>query len=85
MNKKRLQPKDGDTLLHCGQRDAKTLHWWHLPDGMEFRRPDGKETNGNWIVSCDPCAQAVGFDALKITIRGEGTWMGDAPILPEEN
>jgi hypothetical protein len=80
MNKK--QPKDGDRVLHCGHRDAESWHWWFLPNSMEFRRPDQTIGNADWIVGCEPCAQAAGFDSRKIGITGDGKWMGNAPVIP---
>ena len=81
MNK--LQPKDGDRVLHCGHTDAPHWHWWNLPNGMGFRRPDGTEGSADWIVSCESCAQAAKFDTHQIRIRGDAKWLGNAPVIPK--
>ena len=76
-----LQPKDGDSILHCGHIDQKKIEWSYLPDGSEFVRPDGSRGFTHWIAECLSCREARGNDDP--VIRGDGIWKGDAPIIKE--
>ena len=79
----KIQPKDGDALLHCGHlNDNRKFEWFLIPhdDGVSFRRPDGTVGNAKWITVCLPCLQKF-KDPMAVPIRGDGTWMGNAPAI----
>lgn len=82
----KLQPRDGDTVLHCGHvKGSSRNHFWRLPHGVPFERPDGTSGKAGWIVACDPCAQASGMDPLAVAIVGDARWNGDAPAIRTAN
>jgi hypothetical protein len=77
------QPKDGDVILHCGHlRPGGNEHWFHVDPGMPFTRPDKTTGVARWIIGCPACAAAADYDASKIKIRSDATWIGDEPFIP---
>lgn len=76
------QPKDGETVLHCGHLTGKTKwHWWRFRTPTKFTRPDGTEDVAHWQVACQACVDLAGGDDTKLTVRGDGTWNGNAPFV----
>lgn len=74
------QPKDGEIMLHCGHaEDAR--HFFNLPDRVPFTRPDGTRGEADWIVCCSARFTASEGDALRVRIRGDGTWTGNDPVI----
>lgn len=76
------QPKDGETVLHCGHlHEFKgTWHWLKFTAPVQFVRPDGSTGLALWITICDPCYIEHGPNP-KVLARGDGKWMGDDPII----
>jgi hypothetical protein len=79
------QPKAGDVILHCGHIKQKRTHWWKVEPPIDFERPDGTSGLAPWVIACDACAQQAEYNAEKVQIRGDGTWVGDAPVLRASN
>jgi hypothetical protein len=75
------QPKDGDTILHCGHTDSN-LHWFKFERPMKFERPNKTRGQTEWFVSCDACFIKYGENVTRFP-RGDRTWTGDAPIVEE--
>jgi hypothetical protein len=77
----KTQPKNGDTLLHCGHLDDENMgcHWFGCD--ISFARPDGTTGRASWIAVCDVCYRTSGGDVQKVQIRGDATWMGDDPVI----
>lgn len=77
------QPKDGETVLHCGHLENKPHHFFALPDsfpdGIKFSRPDGSTGRATWMVLCQNCF-AAGLDPENC-MRADGKWKGDAPAI----
>ena len=80
------QPKDGDLILVCAHREAKSYHWFVLdlndkgePVPMQFQRPDGSEGEAIWGCICDECKTQYGNPEGCIT--GERIWAGDEPAI----
>lgn len=73
------QPKDGDTVLHCGHIDCPPHHFWQCD--ITFRRPDGTMGHATWIVACGPCFQKANGEGDKIAVRGDAKWRGNGPIV----
>lgn len=61
------QPKDGDTVLHCGHLEAKHYHFFYFP-----------EDDAKWMMLCDDCYAS---QELENCIRYRSTWMGDDPAI----
>jgi len=83
------QPKDGDTIMVCRHRGAKTYHWYLLglgtdgnPELFKFDRPDGTIGESSWCCICDICNQLYS-DNPRRAIRGERIWMGNDPVIPD--
>jgi hypothetical protein len=74
------QPRDGETVAHCGHvRDA--VLWFHAPDPIRFRRPDGTFGETCWVVCCRDCFRRAGDDIGRVEVRGDGQWQGDEPTV----
>jgi hypothetical protein len=79
------QPKDGDTILHCGHYKAapRPAHWFKYEPAISFERPDKTRGEASWLAVCEACFVKHGD---KVPVRGDGRWNGDAPtIVKEEN
>lgn len=73
------QPRDGDAILHCGHLDQdRPVHWFKYPEAIRFSRPDGSRGEAAWLAVCAPCFARHG---LRTPVRGDGTWIGDDPII----
>lgn len=76
------QPKDGDSILHCGHM-RQHGHWFKYADGpVRFIRPDKTSVTAEWYVACDACFIKHGAEVARFP-RGDGIWNGDAPIVEE--
>lgn len=79
------QPKDGDTVLHCGHLEGPTTHHFfkltgEASDGSaKFKWPDGTWDKARWMSLCDSCFEIHAQDPGGARIRGAATWEGDAP------
>jgi hypothetical protein len=76
------QPKDGDTVLHCGHISCGHFHWFRTR-GMDFESPDGEKGWAEWVAVCNDCFlenPKIMSDG-EFPIRGHGTWMGDDPEI----
>ena len=48
----KIQPKDGDEMIHCGHLNAENHHFWKVPNGvLRFHRPDGTFGEAEWVVA----------------------------------
>lgn len=79
------QPKDGDTILHCGhlgQRKfmQRPVHWFKFDKSIGFQRPDGSHGEAEWLAACEPCFVKHG-EKVANRIRGDGIWTGDIPAI----
>jgi len=73
------QPKDGDTILHCGHVDQDVCcHWFKYSIPYLFERPNGTRGSSEWFAVCDSCFNKHGD---KAPIRGDGKWIGDDPAI----
>lgn len=84
------QPKDGETILHCGHLEKKPHHFYaigdpekRIPQEMDFRRPDGSVGKAKWMVLCRDCFQ-IYSDNPAACMRADGEWIGDAPVVKED-
>lgn len=87
------QPKDGDTILHCGHfgREAQLqhpMHWFKFDESVPFTRSDGMRGESEWFAACEPCFIKHGdalLDGEKIAsfVRGDSRWIGNAPAIRE--
>ena len=84
------QPKDGDTILHCGHLACNATHrypahWFKFAEPTRFMRPDQSRGEAEWFAACEPCFVKHGEKAADF-VRGDGVWTGDAPAIEiEEN
>lgn len=77
------QPKDGDTILHCGHIRRNGQHWFKYADGpVRFIRPDKTFVTAEWYVACDACFIKHGEEVASFP-RGDGRWKGDEPFIEE--
>lgn len=78
------QPKDGDTILHCGHLDAgaQEQRWrgFKYEEVLRFSRPDGTHGAAEWFAACDACFVRHGAQVAAFA-RGDGRWTGDAPAV----
>jgi len=81
----KMQPKDGDVILHCGHVDdiAEHGHFFSMDPRnpgsvLEFTRPDGTTGKSKWLVCCPACFNAKGS---KFDVRADSIWQGDEPIV----
>jgi hypothetical protein len=73
------QPKEGETILHCGHLDGSKHHFFAIDPPTTFQRPNGTIGFTGWFVQCDQCfTNAPGSQE---TIRGDGIWKGDEPAI----
>jgi len=78
------QPRDGDTVAHCGHIGAHTAGSMHFFEHVPFRtvtRPDGTTVVIKWTIACDACYRLAGGDCHRIAIRGDAQWVGDEPAI----
>jgi hypothetical protein len=76
------QPKDGDTILHCGHLLVPNRNWFKLDGFQHFERPNGTCGQAEWFVACDACFIEHGEDVAQFA-RGDGVWTGEGPIVQE--
>lgn len=76
------QPKDGDTVLHCGHTKGKPHQFFKLVDGMPFTAPNGESGVANWLIQCNKCFNKKPGDPT--TVRGHSTWQGDEPAIKKK-
>ena len=79
------QPRDGDTILHCGHlgRGARMEHAWHwfkFDAPTKFERPDGTRGEAEWFAACEPCFIEHG-EKVTDFVQGDGRWHGDEPAI----
>lgn len=81
------QPKDGETVLHCGHMHERwdgvardRWHWFRFDPPTIFTRPDGTTGTTRWLTACDQCYRRHGE---KVPVRGDGIWRGDEPAIRE--
>jgi hypothetical protein len=78
------QPRDGETILHCGHVEGLPHHWFQYRSPVQFTRPNGSVGKSQWLAICPACFQKHGDRA---PVRGDGEMVGNAPVIraPEEN
>ena len=80
------QPKEGDTILHCGHLRAREnilsrpAHWFKFDWRIGFQRPDGSHGEAEWFAACEPCLIEHG-EKVTSRVRGDVIWMGDEPAI----
>ena len=86
------QPKDGDTILHCGHLGLKFLrgrepeflqypaHWFKFAEPLRFERPDRTRGEAEWFAACEACFVRHG-EKVANHVRGDGIWTGDEPAI----
>ena len=74
-----LQPRDGETVVHCGHLAPGGHHWFLWP--CAFRRPDGTAGLGRFRVCCNDCFVRHG---VAFPVAGDFTWEGDEPVIVED-
>jgi hypothetical protein len=79
------QPRDGDTILHCGHLGRSEVvqyaaHWFKFDGSLRFERPDGSSGEAEWFAACEPCFIKHG-EKVSSHVRGDGVWTGDAPAI----
>jgi hypothetical protein len=77
------QPKDGDTIMHCGHLDRGCMHWFKYDRAIKFTRPDGTRGEAEWFAACQPCFIKHGEKVIDF-VRGDDCWIGDEPAIQEE-
>lgn len=78
------QPKDGDTILHCGHFGGSfKCYWFKFADPVGFVRPDRSCGDAEWFVACEACFVKHGEEASNFP-RGDGVWTGDEPAVEKE-
>jgi len=73
------QPKDGDTIMHCGHVEG-SMHWYQYAKPIGFQRLDGTGGEASWFAACARCVDRHG-DRVVNFVRGDATWTGDAPTI----
>jgi hypothetical protein len=73
------QPKDGDTIMHCGHVVGR-MHWFQYEEPIRFQRLDGTRGEASWFAACERCFIRHGEKVVNF-VRGDGTWTGDAPAI----
>jgi hypothetical protein len=81
------QPKDGETILHCGHLETKPHHFFAFGDGniivsVNFTRPDGSRGEATWMVLCNQCF-AIHQTEPEKAMRADAIWIGDEPAIKE--
>ena len=75
------QPKDGDTIMHCGHV-VGSMHWFQYDRPIGFQRPDGTHGRASWFAACEACFVRYGED-VTLHVRGDAVWTGDEPAIEE--
>ena len=76
------QPRDGETVMHCGHIENSPHHFFGLPEEIGFTRPDKSIGKSRWIVLCQPCFN-LHAEHLETCIRGDAQWIGNEPAIKE--
>lgn len=79
------QPKDGDTILHCGHLGCDAAarcpaHWFKFEGPLRFMRPDRTRGEAEWFAACDLCFIKHGEKVAHFA-RGDVVWTGDEPAI----
>jgi hypothetical protein len=79
------QPKDGDTIMHCGHI-GESMHWFQYSKPIRFQRFDGTHGEASWFAACERCFVKHGEKVTRF-VRGDAQWTGNAPAIEkiEEN
>lgn len=73
------QPKDGDTIMHCGHVEGH-MHWFQYERPISFERLDGTRGTSSWFAACEACFIRHGEKVVKY-VRGDATWTGNEPAI----
>ena len=76
------QPKDGETIMHCGHLERGRMHWYQYEEPLKFQRLDGTRGQARWFAACDLCVSRHGEKVTRF-VRGDDTWIGDEPVIEE--
>ena len=79
------QPRDGETILHCGHPDVRPQHFYSFgPNApqVNWKLDDGREILTRFMVLCEACNQTKGFTP-HLAIRGHAEWKGHEPVIRE--
>jgi hypothetical protein len=84
----KVQPKDGDKVLHCGHHGQHPYHFFAAGDGTEalpvtFKRPDGTLAVATWMVLCKRCLITHGANPWKAAVA-DGTFVSDGPEITKD-
>ena len=79
------QPKDDDTILHCGHLGRSrflqhSAHWFKFAEPLWFERPDQTRGEAEWFAACETCFMKHG-EKVADHVRGDGIWTGDEPAI----
>lgn len=79
------QPRDGDTIMHCGHCIGIPghVHWFKYEEPIKFQRPDGSRGQAAWFVACEPCFFKHGKRVTDFA-RGDARWHGNEPVVERE-
>ena len=75
------QPKDGDTIMHCGHIEGR-MHWYQYEKPIRFQRPDKTHGEASWFAACDACVTKRGEKVVNY-VRGDARWNGNAPAIEQ--
>jgi hypothetical protein len=83
----KLQPRDGETVLHCGHLDSVPHHFFAMSDGnnvagINFTRPDGTAGTATWMVLCSSCFSSHANEPERC-MRADAVWRGHEPAIKE--
>lgn len=77
------QPRNGETILHCGHSQKRPQHFYCFGPGMPYgtwESPSGKVVKSRWMVLCDDCNKTSGLDAVG-AIKAFATWRESGPVI----
>lgn len=82
-----LQPREGETVLHCGHLDEPKFHFFAF-DGVgrvavPFMRPDGTKGLATFMALCDSCFEKNATQPERC-IRGDAKWKGNVPFVKKD-
>lgn len=82
-----LQPKDGETVMHCGHADSTAFVFFK--GNFRFLRVDPVTTEvvtgeAQGLICCEECLNIAGQDPMKVVVRDHATWVGNKPIIKKD-
>lgn len=77
-------PDPGDVCIGCvHEPNPKECHYFLIPGGMDFARPDDSTSTAEWILLCDRCFAFLPPEGIRSALERKLVLIGCDMLWPE--